>query len=69
MPPTANANYGWILHIVSKLSQNGIAGFILGNGALTGSGKEYQIRKKLIENDLVEAIAVLPMNMFYTTYL
>lgn len=67
VPPTANANYGWILHIVSKLSQNGIAGFILGNGALTGSGKEYQIRKKLIENDLVEAIAVLPMNMFYTT--
>lgn len=66
-PPTSNANYGWILHIVSKLSQNGVAGFILGNGALTGSGKELIIRQRLIENNLVEAIAVLPMNMFYTT--
>lgn len=66
-PPIANANYGWILHMASKLSQNGVAGFILGNGALTGSGKEYNIRRKLVENDLVECIAVLPMNMFYTT--
>lgn len=66
-PPTSNANYGWILHIASKLSQNGVAGFILGNGALTGTGKEFNIRKKLVDNDLVEAIAVLPMNMFYTT--
>lgn len=66
-PPTSNANYGWILHMVSKLSENGVAGFILGNGALTGDSKELIIRSRLIENDLVEAIAVLPMNMFYTT--
>lgn len=67
VPPKSNANYGWILNIVSKLSENGVAGFLLANGALSGGGDEYQIRKKLIENDLVEAIVILPRNMFYTT--
>jgi type I restriction enzyme M protein len=67
VPPTSNANYAWILNMVSKLSQNGVAGFILANGALSGGGDEYEIRKKLIENRLVEAILVLPQNMFYTT--
>lgn len=67
VPPRGNANYAWILNIVSKLSENGVAGFLLANGALSGGGDEYKIRKKLIENDLVEAILVLPMNMFYTT--
>lgn len=66
-PPTSNANYGWILHIASKLSQNGIAGFLLANGALSESGTEQKIRQQLIENDLVEAIAILPRNLFYTT--
>ncbi len=66
-PPTSNANYGWILHMVSKLSENGVAGFILSNGALSGDGTEKAIRKKLIENNLVEAIILLPRNMFYTT--
>lgn len=67
VPPKSNANYGWILNMVSKLSQNGVAGFILANGALSGGGDEYKIRKKLIENNLVEAIVILPQNMFYTT--
>ncbi len=67
VPPTSNANYGWILNMVSKLSENGVAGFILANGALSGGGTEYDIRRKLIENRLVEAILVLPMKMFYTT--
>ena len=53
--------------MVSKLSENGIAGFILANGALSGGGEEYKIRRKLIENNLVEAILVLPRNLFYTT--
>jgi type I restriction enzyme M protein len=53
--------------MVSKLSDNGLAGFILANGALSGGGEEYKIRKKLIENGLVEAIIILPRNMFYTT--
>ena len=67
VPPKSNANYGWILNMVSKLSENGVAGFILANGALSGSGEEYKIRRKLIENKLVEAILVLPQDMFYTT--
>lgn len=67
VPPTSNANYAWILNMVSKLSDNGVAGFILANGALSGSGEEYKIRKKLIENGIVEAIVILPQNMFYTT--
>ena len=67
VPPKSNANYGWILNMVSKLSDNGVAGFILANGALSGGGEEYKIRKTLIENKLVEAILVLPRNLFYTT--
>ena len=67
VPPVSNANYGWILHMISKLSDNGVAGFILANGALSGGGEEYKIRRKMIQNDLVEAIIVLPRNMFYTT--
>jgi type I restriction enzyme M protein len=67
VPPKSNANYGWILNMVSKLSDNGVAGFILANGALSGGGEEYKIRRTLIENNLVEAILVLPRNLFYTT--
>ncbi len=67
VPPKSNANYAWILNMVSKLSDHGVAGFILANGALSGGGEEYKIRKQLIENDLVEAIMVLPQDMFYTT--
>ena len=67
VPPRSNANFGWILHILSKLSERGIAGFILSNGAISAKGIEGQIRRKLIENDIVETIIVLPMDMFYTT--
>lgn len=67
VPPTSNANYGWILNIASKLSQNGVAGFLLANGALSDDGVEQKIRKQLIENNLVESIIILPRNMFYTT--
>ena len=67
VPPTSNANYGWILHMVSHLSQNGVAGFLLANGALSGDGTELAIRTQLLKNDLVEAILILPRNLFYTT--
>lgn len=67
VPPTSNANYGWILNIVSKLSQDGVAGFLLANGALSDDGTELKIRKQLIDNKLVEAIVILPRNLFYTT--
>src|SRR5690606_285414 len=67
VPTKSNDNYAWILNMISKLSQNGVAGFILANGALSGGGEEYKIRKQIIENDLVGAIVVLPRDMFYST--
>ena len=67
VPPTSNANYGWILNIVSKLSANGTAGFLLANGALSGDGTELAIRRQLLLNKVVEAIVILPRNMFYST--
>jgi type I restriction enzyme M protein len=67
IPPKSNANYAWILNMVSKLSDDGVAGFILANGALSGGGEEYKIRRKLVENNLVEAIIIIPRNTFYTT--
>lgn len=67
VPPLSNANYAWILHILNKLNPvSGIAGFLLSNGALADSDT-VNIRRRLIENDKVEAIIVLPRNMFYTT--
>lgn len=67
VPPVSNANYAWILHMLSKLNvTRGIAGFLLANGAL-GDDDTVAIRRKLIENDKVEAIIVLPRNMFYST--
>lgn len=68
VPPVANANYAWILHMLSKLDVNhGVAGFLMANGALNADGDEGAIRQKLLENDKVEAIIVLPRDMFYTT--
>ena len=67
IPSTSNANYGWILHMISKLSENGVAGFVLSNGALSGGSDEKKIRKQIIENNLVECILLIPGSMFYTT--
>ena len=62
-----NANYAWILHMLSHLEvTRGVAGFLLANGAL-GDEDSLEIRKKLIENDKIEAIFVLPRQMFYST--
>ena len=67
MPPVANANYAWILHMISKLDvSHGIAGFLLANGALNADGVEYTLRKEIIDKDRVEAIIILPRDMFYT---
>ena len=52
---------------MSKLSSNGVAGFLLANGALSGDGIELNIRRQLLQNHLVEAIIILPRNMFYST--
>ena len=68
VPPASNANYAWILHMLSKLDETiGVAGFLLANGALNADGAEGEIRKRLIENDKIEAIMVLPREMFYST--
>lgn len=68
VPPVSNANYAWILHMLSKLDvSHGVAGFLLANGALNADGDEGAIRQKILENDKVEAIIVLPRDMFYTT--
>jgi type I restriction enzyme M protein len=67
-PPESNANYAWILHMLSKLNTtDGIAGFLLANGALGADAEEIKIRKQLILNDKIEAIIVLPREMFYST--
>lgn len=66
VPPVSNANYAWILHMLSKLSLNGVAGFLLANGAL-GDTDTTEIRKNLIKNGKIEAIIVLPREMFYYT--
>lgn len=66
-PPESNANYAWILHMLSHLKPlDGVAGFLLANGAL-GDSDTLAIRKKLIENDKVEAIIILPRELFITT--
>lgn len=68
MPPVANANYAWILHMLSKLDVNhGVAGFLLANGALNIGDAEGTLRREILERDRVEAIIVLPRDMFYTT--
>ncbi len=68
VPPTGNANYGWIMHMISKLSENGTAGFVLANGAMSStSSGEGNIRQKMIENDLIDCMIALPNQLFYTT--
>ncbi|WP_317913576.1 class I SAM-dependent DNA methyltransferase [Carnobacterium maltaromaticum] len=68
IPPKNNANYAWIQHMVSKLAPEGTAGFVLANGSMsTSTSGELEIRKNLIDNDLVECIVTLPSQMFYST--
>lgn len=67
IPPESNANYAWVLHILSHLKlSDGVAGFLLANGALNDSDT-LEIRKKLIQKDKVESIIVLPRELFITT--
>jgi len=68
VPPVNNANYAWIMHMISKLSENGTAGFVLANGSMSSNTSgEGEIRKKIIENDLVDCMIALPGQLFYTT--
>ena len=68
VPPTGNANYAWIMLMISKLSEHGTAGFVLANGSMSSSTSgEGAIRQKIIENDLVDCMIALPGQLFYTT--
>ena len=64
-PPSGNANFLWVQHFAHHLSPNGQAGFVMPNGALAVSGKEGEIRQKLIEADMVDVIISCPSKLFY----
>jgi len=67
-PPVGNANYAWIQHFLHHLSPSGIAGFVMSNGSLSSNQSgEGEIRKNLVEADLVDCIVALPGQLFYTT--
>src|SRR6218665_2342938 len=68
IPPTGNANYAWLQHFISKLAPYGTAGVVLANGSMSSNiATEGQIRKELIENDLVDCMVSLPSQLFYNT--
>jgi len=68
VPPVGNANYGWIQHMIAKLSERGVAGFVMANGSMSSnSSGEGAIRRQIIDNDLVDCMMALPGQLFYTT--
>jgi type I restriction enzyme M protein len=68
LPPSGNANFAWLQHVIYHLAPNGRLGMVLANGSLSSqSGGEGEIRKKIIEDDLVEGIIAMPTQLFYTT--
>ncbi|MBW8879638.1 MAG: N-6 DNA methylase [Acidobacteria bacterium] len=67
-PPAGNANYAWIQHFTSHLKPTGVAGFVLANGSMSSNQSgEGEIRKKIVEADLVDCMIALPPQLFYTT--
>jgi type I restriction enzyme M protein len=68
VPPEGNANFAWVQHFVYHLSPKGAAGFVLANGSLsTKTSGEGEIRRKLIEADLVDCIVAMPDKLFFNT--
>lgn len=68
IPPAGNANYAWLQHFVSKLAPGGTAGIVLANGSMSSdTSTEGEIRKNLIEGDLVDCMVALPSQLFYNT--
>lgn len=68
VPPEGNANYAWLQHMIYHLAPNGVAGIVLANGSLSSNtSNEGEIRKNLLESDLVDAIVALPDKLFYST--
>lgn len=67
-PPTGNANFAWVQHFLYHLAPSGSAGFVLANGALSSNQSgEGEIRKNLVEGDVVDCIVYLPSQLFYST--
>ncbi len=68
LPPAGNANFAWLQHMIHHLAPNGKIGMVLANGSLSSqSGGEGEIRRKIVEADLVEGIVAMPTQLFYTT--
>jgi type I restriction enzyme M protein len=68
VPPTGNANFAWVQHFIHHLAPHGIAGFILSNGSMSSNtSNEGEIRKNIIEADLVDCMVALPSQLFYNT--
>ena len=68
MPPAGNANFAWLQHMIHHLAPNGRIGMVLANGSLSSqTGGEGDIRKNIINADLVECIVAMPTQLFYTT--
>jgi type I restriction enzyme M protein len=68
VPPTGNANFAWVQHMVHHLAPDGIAGFVLSNGSMSSSQSgEGAIRAALVESDLVDCMVALPGQLFYGT--
>ena len=68
MPPTSNANYAWVQHFIHHLAPTGLAGFVLANGSMsTSQSGEGEIRKNIIEADLVDCMVAMPGQLFYST--
>jgi len=67
-PPSGNANFAWMQHMLYHLKPTGVMATVLANGSLSSNtGGEGEIRKNLIQNGLVEAIVALPKQLFYNT--
>jgi len=67
-PPKGNANFAWVQHFVHHLAPDGFAGFVLANGSMSSQQSgEGEIRRKLVEADLVDCMVALPSQLFYTT--
>ncbi|MGU9977143.1 MAG: N-6 DNA methylase, partial [Candidatus Oxydemutatoraceae bacterium WSBS_2016_MAG_OTU14] len=68
MPPTGNANYAWLQHMIYHLSPKGLMACVLANGSLSSqTSNEGEIRKALIEANLIDCIVALPKQLFYNT--
>ncbi|MBI4720122.1 MAG: N-6 DNA methylase [Chitinivibrionia bacterium] len=68
VPPTGNANFGWVQHFIHHLAPNGLAGYVLANGSMSSNQSgEGEIRKAMVEADIVDCMVAMPGQLFYST--